>query len=495
MTSLGLFCLFLTATSVWAYHSPSSAERFAAAQGDFSNDDDLGSLDGEERGAEGWSTSAGQPIEVDANFRKELKIFCWPGVRKDIRRLWFTAAYELNITDDSFHLYKGATVEEVENQKKAAHRWFAFLPWRDRNIRLASFSQTCIGVFTKEAYQLYVRTNRIDPFRLGMFIAGLCLMLFARKMSRNTVFHYGSGISIALVGSLLVLIYVISRMIPRKAAGVSFLVGGWAVVLYFLRTMWANFWETLSEHRQYAAAYVAAVSALTFLGIYRYGGVTNPRTMDVLQWIMQAVGAALIYLSCTIELAGIILVIFVGGLDVLLHSGYAFRRFRLVNWLFPPRPRKLISQAEFDAIGRRETEKALRELRQYCNSPGAKPWSLVKKVRNPSRLSDFVDEGTHLIPDEVDSYLQHLTFDGADEDDDVSQDEEESSPVSPQWANGNSGGRSNGSPSAKRTFADRFGGRGAFMHGSYSRNSPSLGNRSDRSSNVSTHDFEPMDFE
>ena len=126
--------------------------------------------------------------------------------------------------------------------------------------------------------------------RLAMFVAGVTLVLFARKMSRNTAFHYSSGISIALVGSLLVLIVVVSRMIPRRAAGVSFLVGGWAVVLYFFQALWKNFRETVLQHKQYVTVYVAVVSMLTFLIIYRLGGVQNRRTMDILQWGLQVLG-------------------------------------------------------------------------------------------------------------------------------------------------------------------------------------------------------------
>jgi NEMP family len=287
---LAIATVLLLATSVSTFHEPASAGSYSRQNKQESNAEFSSPFNDHYKGRETWTATGNSPIEMDEVQGKELRIFCWEGLPLDIRRLWYTAYFLLDIKDDSFHLYKGVTTQEVKDQYKSSSRFFAFLPWKDRNVRLNCFSPTCLGVYTNKSYTLTLSVNPVDPLRLGMFIAGVILVLFARKMSRNSVFHYGSGISVALLGSLLVVIFLVSRMIPRKAFGASFLIGGWAMVLYFLRTMWTNFRETLLQHRNYVATYVTLVSGLTFLLIYRFGGVRNPRTMDILQWIMQFLG-------------------------------------------------------------------------------------------------------------------------------------------------------------------------------------------------------------
>ena len=184
------------------------------------------------------------------------------------------------------------------------------------------------------------------------------------------------------------------------------------------------------------------------------------------------------------------------GLDALLHSGYQFRSIRLVNWFFPPRPRKLLTQAEYEAIGRRETEKELEKLRQFCNSPQCKSWSLVKRLHTPSRFSEFVDAGQHLTPDEVDSYEREVSFDGVEnEDDDASDDSDRSPATGTSFAASNGHGSSTSHNLAgQRSFANRFGGRGLQFRGRGSRNSPGFDGHFP-GFNSSRNNGEPMDYE
>lgn len=137
-----------------------------------------------------------------------------------------------------------------------------------------------------------------------------------------------------------------------------------------------------------------------------------------------SLGAALIYFSCTIEAVGIILVVLVLALDMFLHSGYNFRRYALLNKLFPPKPPRLLTPQEFEEVGRRETEKALQQLRQYCNSPECKQWKLIKKLNTPSRFSSFVEDGVHLTSDEVEAYERVSSFEAAEDVDDDDDDSE-----------------------------------------------------------------------
>lgn len=58
--------------------------------------------------------------------------------------------------------------------------------------------------------------------------------------------------------------------------------------------------------------------------------------------------------------------------------------FKLYRRYFP-KPRKLLSETEFEAEAQVETEKALEQLRNYCKSPEFNKWKAMKKMHNASR--------------------------------------------------------------------------------------------------------------
>lgn len=55
-------------------------------------------------------------------------------------------------------------------------------------------------------------------------------------------------------------------------------------------------------------------------------------------------------------------------------------------WLkrFPPKQR-LLTNEEYYEQSVRETTKALENLKNFCNSPEAKPWRVMMKLKDPQR--------------------------------------------------------------------------------------------------------------
>ena len=58
--------------------------------------------------------------------------------------------------------------------------------------------------------------------------------------------------------------------------------------------------------------------------------------------------------------------------------------------LFKPKIR-LLSEAEYLDQSRVETEKALKNLRDYCQSPKCAPWKLTSRLESPTRFAEFVE--------------------------------------------------------------------------------------------------------
>ena len=68
-----------------------------------------------------------------------------------------------------------------------------------------------------------------------------------------------------------------------------------------------------------------------------------------------------------------------------------------------------------------ETEKALDDLRNYCQSPKCAAWKVASRLQSPTRFAEFVQGSPHVTEDEVMSY-SHVDFNDIIEETD---DEEE----------------------------------------------------------------------
>lgn len=48
-----------------------------------------------------------------------------------------------------------------------------------------------------------------------MLVGAVVLFFTASHLAQNTFFHYTTGISLGVVGSLLIVVYVVARMVPK----------------------------------------------------------------------------------------------------------------------------------------------------------------------------------------------------------------------------------------------------------------------------------------
>lgn len=65
--------------------------------------------------------------------------------------------------------------------------------------------------------------------------------------------------------------------------------------------------------------------------------------------------------------------------DSLMDTGIVYRKKR-----FPPKVKPLTND-EYYEQGVRETTKALKDLRNYCNSPECKQWQIALKLKDVKR--------------------------------------------------------------------------------------------------------------
>lgn len=94
---------------------------------------------------------------------------------------------------------------------------------------------SCTGVFSKSVYSLrldvrskfqlesnYLKISllsflilEINFNRFIMFVAGMIIFLIAPTVCKKVAFHYTTGTLVGVLGSILIIVYLTSRLIPK----------------------------------------------------------------------------------------------------------------------------------------------------------------------------------------------------------------------------------------------------------------------------------------
>lgn len=200
------------------------------------------------------------------------------------------------------------------------------------------------------------------------------------------------------------------------------LASGWTLAAYIVQMVFENIQPILISYQKYVAVYLLATSCISFGVCYYKGCPTSPRSLNLIKWSLQLIGLFLIYFSshfreATIGICVSSVVLYYFPLGIFGGLGRFWRR------KFPAK-RKLISKEEYEEQGRIETEKALKELREFVKSPKcSNQWKLVMNLSQPTRFASFVEGDEHLTMDETADY-DNATMDLSD---DESSDEFEGS--------------------------------------------------------------------
>ncbi|KAF0305108.1 Nuclear envelope integral membrane protein 1 [Amphibalanus amphitrite] len=354
-----------------------------------------------------------------------LATYCYAGERPSVAAIFKSVWMSIDIGSDQFTVYRGANASDVLQQHKVASgQLFTLLPWRVRHVRLPPFEPTCVGVETVERYSVQLSVRHVDYWLALLLAAGLALFVAAEPLSTNVVFHYSSGVAIGMFGAVLVAVFVLSRLLPRRSSALAFLFTGWSLALYLLQYVLENLRQHLIRYRAYVLGYLAVSGLLSFAICYWYGPVKDRRSQTLIKWFLQLVGLGCVYMSSSMSEASMALVLLLVGWQALPVSVGVRMRAALRRRLFRPKPRKLLSEQEYLEQSAVATRQALQELRQYCRSPECDAWRTVSRLRTPTRFADFVEGASHLSDEEVLEYeLEPTTLLPRDDDDGASEDD------------------------------------------------------------------------
>ncbi|XP_054714490.1 nuclear envelope integral membrane protein-like isoform X2 [Uloborus diversus] len=321
----------------------------------------------------------------------------------------------------SYKLYCGENGTDVAEKHEKDFFWNPSSWWSVQSsvVEFPAFSPYCIGIKTKEKYAFHLQVRVVNYWKFLQFIIGIILFLSAPSLSRNSFFHYTSGVSMGVLASLLVLIYVMSRFVPKKSASYAVLFFGYSFVLYALKAFWHDFSQILFNYMDYFLTYCVVMAFISFVICYRLGPVKNPRTFNLIQWFMQVIALLLIFFSSEyreITTALSILLLTAHFIPTRYVSKLQFIWYRF----FPPKVR-LLTELEYLEQGRIETEKALENLKKYCSSPDCNVWKTVSRLKDPVRFANYIETGHHFTDQEL------LDYNSEDCADTIESDEESES--------------------------------------------------------------------
>ncbi|WKY01689.1 hypothetical protein Q1695_015584 [Nippostrongylus brasiliensis] len=363
---------------------------------------------------------------VPAKSSLVLDVFVHRGLEYGPSRAFTDVFLQLNITDeDSYDLYKGKNCSAVHESFEHDNRMFGLLKgvtlWRSHQLDV--FNDTVVGIATRLPYSVQAKVVEVNYIRLGVFIAGILLFWFARSLVRNAIFFYGSGCTFGLLASLLIVVFIVYRLAPKKMIGLPILIGGWSLAVYILNFAWKNFSTIAIQYQQYLIGYVVSVILISLAVCYKRGPPTDSRSHDIAQWTLQLISLVLIYASSQVKEVSAA-VIFVLVFHQLTRSWLWFLISSIFGYLWrkvsPPK-RRLLTREEYEKEGQETTKRELQRLREYCRSPDADVWKITSRVHDPRRLARFVagKEG-HVLEEEEEMYEEdsgNTYSEGGEEDD------------------------------------------------------------------------------
>lgn len=148
-----------------------------------------------------------------------LRIYCCDGRDKNLLNLFNTVTFHIDIDDDDFKQFGLATnpeqIREDYQNEKSLFSFSLLSRSKKRVLKFNPFNSSCIGIESANEYKVFLQLIRIDFWRVSLMVTGFVFLFMASKLSQNSVFFYLCGVLLGVFASFLVLIYFLSKLIPK----------------------------------------------------------------------------------------------------------------------------------------------------------------------------------------------------------------------------------------------------------------------------------------
>ena len=121
-------------------------------------------------------------------------------------------------------------------------------------------------------------------------------------------FYYSSGVLLGIVASVLILLYIFSRLVPkRNIFGLGLLLGGYSFTGFIMHWIYSQGLVFVQQNLFFFLCYIVISGMISFAILYRMGPA-HERTMTLVKWSLQLVSLGLIFLSMQFLPFGVALV-------------------------------------------------------------------------------------------------------------------------------------------------------------------------------------------
>lgn len=191
---------------------------------------------------------------------KDLSIFCYAGEPVSYVTLFKSVYLEFKLVPEHYRLFEGPDEASVRAQFDShAASWVPLLPWKQTTVAFPAFRPHCVGLVSEDDYRFELVVRQANYWRVLQFVASAALFFGVPSLCRNALVFYSCGVTVGVLASLLIVVFVVSRLLPRRTAGYAVVCFGWSLVLYLLQLLWSNVYQVdpsrmLCERTQFRRA-------------------------------------------------------------------------------------------------------------------------------------------------------------------------------------------------------------------------------------------------
>lgn len=174
-----------------------------------------------------------------------LRIYCCEGREKIILNLFNTVTFHIEIDDeDAFQQFGISSdpqkIREDYHNHKSLFSFNLLSRNKKRFLKFNPFNTSCIGIESASEYKVNMQLIRIDFWRVSLMVIGFAFLFLATKFSQNSAFYYLCGVLLGVFASFLVMIYFISKLIPRVSINFT----NWVIYWLLFSKNFVRFWNS-----------------------------------------------------------------------------------------------------------------------------------------------------------------------------------------------------------------------------------------------------------
>ncbi|XP_075687373.1 nuclear envelope integral membrane protein 2 [Rhinoderma darwinii] len=265
----------------------------------------------------------------------------------------------------------------------------------------------CFHLKVSSTTTVYRITIRKIWFSIRIFAVSIAILLFcfAAKLSRSSIYFYATGIMFGMAASVFFLLLVLKRFISKPSTFWFLISTCCFLTAYAVQFLTENITWIWTEKKPYVIGYFGTLGLLSFAVCYSHGPLRSESSFNLLTWTLQIIACIWIYFGhpvYEIAFAVILVLLSCKGLPYLYRAiGYIYRKVIHKKPII-----RLLTEEEYNEQCEVETLNALKELRDFCNSPDFNSWVTVSRLSSPKRFAEFVLGSDHVSSEEVNAYEQ-----------------------------------------------------------------------------------------